>query len=250
MDRRDLSDIECVDRVNSYLELFNSLDLHNKVHRRTAVWLLDELYRRTLSDVGREYLEFSSGNRKRNVKQLWQKTLDRFELLEGFDEPDEYSNNIEKLHHFRNNTAHNTDFDPPKSHLENIGGNTEEWLDWLLSQSAQYTSDHEQISPRELMISMAKRSLDKILTEIDNIEMTEEFDNSIVGIQNDAEEVYEDIEHLEENEDEISVELIDALVRAVELARDLEQLQRTEAEFWSHINNRIDERRLNRDSGN
>jgi hypothetical protein len=118
MDQRDINDIEFADHVDSYLELFDSLDLNKKVHRRTAVWVLDELYRRTLSDVGREYLEFSSGNRQRNVKQLWQKALDRFELLETFDEPDDYSSYIEQIHGFRNQTAHNTDFNPPQSNLE------------------------------------------------------------------------------------------------------------------------------------
>ncbi|SEW00671.1 hypothetical protein [Halobacterium jilantaiense] len=249
MSSRNIDDVEHYNRVDSYLELFDSLDLDEKSHRRMSVWVLDELFRRTLSSVGREYLGFTSGNRERNVKILWQKSLDRFELMDQFEEPEQYSGYVRQIHSFRNNTAHNTDYDPPQSNLEDIRGEVDDWLEWLLSESLRYNSEHEETPPRELMIGMAKRSLNKILAETEDEDITDEFEDWHTDIRENAVELYETIEFLENEEAEISVELIDALVDALELARDYEQMQKTEAQFWSEVNARIDEHLLRRDPG-
>lgn len=246
MKERDIGDLDYQQQVKAYTELFDDLNLGKKTHRRTAVWLLDELFRRTLSEIGRDYLGFSSVNRENNVKILWRKTLDRFETFDSFDEPKDYTVYIEQLHDFRNQTAHNTDYNPPQSNLEEIRKDIEGWLDWVLDNAHRYNSDHEQMPPRELMVRMTKRGLDRILSETREDEITDEFEDWQGKIRNDAKELQKEIEALEE-EDEISVELIDTLVESIELARDYEQLQKTEAAFWGQIEAKIDEHIQNKD---
>ncbi|EMA43597.1 hypothetical protein C449_13597 [Halococcus saccharolyticus DSM 5350] len=100
------------------------------------------------------------------------------------------------------------------------------------------------MTPRELMIIMAKRSLDRILVETEDSDFDGEFGGWSRRICDDAERLKADIEDLEDEGPEISVELVDTLADAIELAQHLEQKNRTEAKFWSMIDDRIDEMRL------
>lgn len=244
MSTRDIGDVQYGQLLEEYMSLFDDLDLDQKSHRRLAVWILDDSYRRILCGVGREYLGFSSAKSENRIDILWRKTLDRFESLETFEEPTEKTSNIKQIHDFRNKISHNTDYDPPQSNLEEIRSQTSDWLDWMLPHAHQYHSDHEEMTSRELMIVMAKRSLDRILSETEDSDFDAEFGDWSRGIRDDAERLKADIEVLEDEGPEISVELVDVLVDAIELAQNLEKKNQTEAKFWSMIDDRVDEMRL------
>lgn len=241
MSARDIDDIPVEQQGRAYLDRFDSLKLDEKIGRRIAVLVLDEFFRRTMADVGREYLGFSGATKKASVSVLWRKTLGRLETLEAFDEPTQFSEYIKQLHQFRNNVAHNTDDNPPQSNLEDIRADAMDWFDWLLNHAHQYDAKHEQTPPRELMIEMTKRSLDKILAEK---EMIEDLNDRLIGLQREAEDLYDELAALESEQDEITVDLIDLLVEAMEIAQAFEKLQRMEAEFWRQVEIEMDEQRL------
>lgn len=233
------------DQGREYLDQFDSLDMDEKIDRRVGVFVLDEYFRQSMADVGREYFNLAGGVKRDSVSRLWRKTLNRLMLMDSFEEP-EYSSHIEQVQEFRNQTAHNTDYDPPQSNLKDIRDDAIDWLRWLLDHAHQYETAHTQTAPRELMIEMTKRSLDRMLAEDD---MPEDVGDRLEGLQMEAERLRDELEAVEDVEDEITVELIDLLVETMELAQSFEHLQRMENEFWRQVDIEIDERRLQRNEG-
>lgn len=241
MQTRNLDDIEFENQAESYLDRFDALDLDKKIDRRVGVLVLDEYFRQSMADIGREYLNLAGVVKKDSISRLWRKTLNRLKLMDSFEEPDQYSAYIEQVHNFRNKTAHNTDYNPPQSNLEEIRDNVMDWLDWLLDQAHQYDSAHTQTAPRDLMIEMARRGLDRMLAEED---MPEDLDDRLEGLQMEAERLLDELEAIEDMEDEITVELIDVLVETIELAQNFEHLQHMESKFWRMVETEPEERRL------
>lgn len=242
MPTRHLDDIRFENQGRAYLDRFDALDLDEKIDRRVGALVLDEYFRQSMADVGREYLSLAGVVNRDNVSTLWRKTLNRLKLMDSFEEPG-YSAYIEQVQKFRNMTSHNTDYDPPQSNLEDIRDDAMDWLQWLLDHAHQYETAHTQTAPRELMIEMTKRSLDRMLAE-DN--MPEDLGDRLEGLQMEAERLHDDIEAIEDVENEITVELIDVLVETMELAQNFEHLQYMESEFWRQVEIEIDERRLQR----
>jgi len=241
MSTRDLDDTQFESQAESYLDRFDALDLDEKIDRRIGVLVLDEYFRQSMADIGREYLSLAGVVKEDSISRLWRKTLNRMKLMESFEEPDQYSAYIEQVHNFRNKTAHNTDYDPPQSNLEEIRNDVMDWLNWLLDQAHQYDTAHTQTAPRDLMIEMARRGLDRMLAEED---MPEDLDDKLEGLQMEAERLRDELEAIEDVEDEISVELIDVLAETIELAQNFEYLQYMESEFWRMTPTEPEEHRL------
>jgi len=240
MPTRHLDDYPFEDQGKVYLDKFDSLDMNEKIDRRVGVLVLDEYFRQSMADIGRKYLNIAGEVKRDSVSRLWRKTLNRLMLMDSFEEP-EYSAQIEQVQEFRNQTAHNTDYNPPQSNLEDIRNDAIDWLRWLLEHTHQYETAHTQTAPRELMIEMTKRSLDRMLAEDD---MPEDIGDQLEGLQTEAEQLRIELEAMEDAEDEITVQLIDLLVETIELAQSFEHLQHMENEFWRKVEIEIDESRL------
>ena len=240
MPTRHLDDYPFEDQGKVYLDKFDSLDMNEKIDRRVGVLVLDEYFRQSMADIGMKYLNLAGEVKRDSVSRLWRKTLNRLMLMDSFEEP-EYSVQIEQVQEFRNQTAHNTDYNPPQSNLEDIRNDAIDWLRWLLEHAHQYETAHTQTAPRELMIEMTKRSLDRMLAEDD---MPEDIGDQLEGLQTEAEQLRIELEAMEDAEDEITVQLIDLLVETIELAQSFEHLQHMENEFWQKGEIEIDESRL------
>lgn len=240
MPTRHLDDYPFEDQGKVYLDKFDSLDMNEKIDRRVGVLVLDEYFRQSMADIGMKYLNLAGEVKRDSVSRLWRKTLNRLMLMDSFEEP-EYSVQIEQVQEFRNQTAHNTDYNPPQSNLEDIRNDAIDWLRWLLEHAHQYETAHTQTAPRELMIEMTKRSLDRMLAEDD---MPEDIGDQLEGLQTEAEQLRIELEAMEDAEDEITVQLIDLLVETIELAQSFEHLQHMENEFWQKVEIEIDESRL------
>lgn len=204
----------------SLLALFDSLKLKDTAERRIGVYVLEEYYGKTMADVGREFLGIGEEIRDMNLNTQWGKLRVRIESLDQFSLPQEYSSLVLQLKAFRDNVAHNYDEIPPKSNLETLRGRAPEWKDWLIEQAKEYHEVERELDARQTMIQITRNTLEGIMKQTEWF--SGPFEAFTEKTEDRAEELLYELDEIEENSNEITVNLVHLFSDAKELDQEFD----------------------------
>lgn len=224
------------DIAKQYLTQFDTLDLSEKDQRRMGVYVLKEFYAAVMSEVGRECLDMEDGVKRAALDGMWSKTLTRLESLDDLEKPSESGKIIHQLKQFRNNTHHNTDFNPGKSPLEEARSLAPYWREWLIKKGREYYNLREELDPRGTIIEMAKTAL----REITNSEDILYAEHELEEVEKQADLIRDRMDKIENEEGEITLDLIYVLRDALNLRQEMEKVHDAEAAVDSHISSHVD----------
>ncbi|WP_158056539.1 hypothetical protein [Halorussus halophilus] len=211
----------------SLLALFDNLDLEDSAERRVGVYVLEEYYGKTMADVGRKYLGLGEEIRDMNLKTQWGKLRVRIESLDQYSLPEGYSSLIPQLKAFRDNVAHDYDEIPPESNLKNLRTRAPEWKGWLIEQTQEYHEVERELDARQTMVQITKNTLEGVLEQTEWL--SGPFESHREKTENRAQTLLDELEEIEEESNEITVNLVHLFADAQELDQEFDAEEIEEA---------------------
>jgi len=209
-----------------HLDIFETLDMAEQGERRLKAYTMVDYYCRVISEVSTEYLGLKGDMRTDSLKEQWEQCRTRLQALDDFSVPDDYSKAIYRLHSIRNDVAHDYQKNPSKSQLEHVRDVAADWRSWLIKQAEKYDEVKGELDARKTMIRIAQRSLD----EIENVDIPhhEPFASDVRGAKDRAKELSDKLTDLKSG-DEISTELVYALLDSKELTQQVSETRESDA---------------------
>jgi hypothetical protein len=193
------------DSAEEHLELYDSLDIDNQVHRRAQIYALEDFYSKIISSKGPEYLNIGEDVKSQGVDVQWGKCRSRLQSLTGISTPDEYEKAINNLDEIRDNIAHNCDEYPPKEKTSQIREVAEEWRMWFTEKCEEYEEKEGEMSARKTMIHLVEQAISDI--EGTPMPQHEPFKSKVKESKSQVDEFRQRLEELGDG-DEITRELV------------------------------------------
>jgi hypothetical protein len=209
-------DSACDDSI--LLDIFDQLNLEEIGPRRIAVYILEDYYGKVMADLGRENLGIDGRMREMNLKSQWGKIKVRIQSLDRHSIPDEYHSIAPSLKEIRDNVAHDYDYEPPKSHLENLREYAPQWKDWLTDQAHEYQEVRQELSARQTLIQMTRNTLQEVEQESEWLSSSASFFEEAHVY---AQEMLEELDRIENSSNRITTELVHLFSDAKELSQEV-----------------------------
>lgn len=206
------------DTAQENLHIYDKLDMAKEEERRLKSYTMVDYYCKVISEVSTAYLGLKGDIRTDSLKEQWERCRSRLQALDSFSVPEDYSRAIYTLHSIRNDVAHNYQEIPSKSEIEQIRNVAPNWRSWLIEKSKEYDEVEGKLDARKTMIRITQRALDDVKHA--SIPEREPFAEEVEDAKEQAEKISEDLDDLKDG-DEISTELIYALLDARELAQQV-----------------------------
>ncbi|MGQ3330418.1 hypothetical protein [Halorubrum sp. FL23] len=210
------------------LKQFDSFDLENMPQRRLATYALRDFYGTKLSKVGQEYLHFDPELRKDGPKKQWNKVKTRFEAIDNFSVPSEFSGLPYQINTISNEVDHDYDKNPPVDRLRELRNKADDWANWLTDQGERYREVEGELDARETIIRIIRQSIEYTITSPDD--RYREFEDEQRGVNTKAEELREELEEIIAETDGITNELVYLLSDAKGLEKQENLIE--EGEYW------------------
>lgn len=217
--------------ADAYLDRAQSLELSKKSGRRSAVYFLKEFYGQVMNDLGQNELGISSSIKNDTLSQQWGRISRRLEFIEGHEVEEEYDGLISRIHEARNRVAHNYDFDPSKSNIEELTHKADGWRLWLTNQCNKYERLRGELNPRQSIIQIIFQTASTIASDTSRLDSE----------RSSAESLLQDLDPIETKEtDVITDDLLSLLQDAIALSEtqkpDVEDgLTDTEKRVLEHL---------------
>lgn len=214
------------DIAQEHLDIYDELSMTDRERRRLKAYTMVDYYCKVISEVSTAYLGLEGDIRTDSLKEQWERCRSRLQAIDDFSVPEDYSRAVYRLHSIRNDVAHDYQKNPPQSDLEHIRDVAEDWRDWLIENSEEYDEVKGELDARKTMIRIAQRSLDDI-QHVD-VPYHDPFASEVKEAKNRAKDLSEDLDNLKGG-DEISIELVYALLDAKELTQKVNEAREGDA---------------------
>jgi DNA repair exonuclease SbcCD ATPase subunit len=214
------------DTGQEHLDIYDKLDMEEREERRLKAYTMVDYYCRVISEVSTEYLGLKGDIRTDSLKEQWEQCRTRLQALDDFSVPNDYSKAIYWLHSIRNDVAHDYQKNPSESEVEHIHDVAADWRSWLIEKAEEYDEVKGELDARKTMIRIAQRSLD----EIEDIDVPhhEPFASDVRSAKERAEDISDKLDGLKSGDD-ISIELVYALLDAKELTQQVNESREGDA---------------------
>lgn len=204
-----------------YLTLFDRLDLEQQHESRAATRAIVDFYGHILYQVGTSYLGFEPGDLTQGVGPQWNKAKDRLRAIEDIEIPEEFNSLLNRLHQTQNSVDHQFHHDPDTDLLEEARKSAQRWAGWFWENAAEYESTVGEQSAQETMIRLTRQLLSSIQSPPEAYEY-EDLISQQAEFNEEAENMMEQLENVEQSTDSISNELVFLLSDATSLEQSQE----------------------------
>ncbi|WP_160135850.1 hypothetical protein [Halococcus salsus] len=208
------------DIAQEHLDIYDELDMAERGERRLRAYTMVDYYCKVVSEVSTAYLGLKGDIRTDSLKEQWERCRSRLQALDDFEVPSDYSKAIYNLHSIRNDVAHDYQKNPSTSELEQIRDVAADWRSWLIEKAEEYDEVKGELDARKTMIRIAQRSLEEI--EHADVPYHDPFASDVKDAKKRAKDISAELNDLKSG-DEISIELVYALLDAKELTQQVDE---------------------------